>query len=259
MAVQHSSNHRRRGLRTAPLLWAACLSSTLSGCWATKNDARKLQTDIFALRAREDSLANEAARQNRVLADSLRAISDATRYLQGNLTNQIKSLQDLVLQVQALLGQSQQRISELREQLDRQAQQQQQATQPVQPGGNSPEELYQAGLDRLPESPAQARFAFQTLLSEFPTATQAADAQFYIAETYVAEKDTAMAFREFERVAAAYGTSPRAPEALYRAGVVAEENRARARARGFYNRVIKEYASSDAARTARQRLNQLRD
>src|SRR5262245_61456632 len=133
MAVQHSNNHRRRGLRTAPLLWTGCLAVALSGCWATKNDVRTLQMDLAVSRARQDSIARETARQNRVLQDSLRTMSEFTRYLQGNLTNQMKTMQDLVLQVQALLGQSQQRIADLREQLDRQQQQQQQQQQTTQP------------------------------------------------------------------------------------------------------------------------------
>jgi len=258
MAVQKSITIRRRGLRTAPLYWVSCLAIALSAC-ATKSDVRKLQFDISTLRARQDSVAREQARQNRVLQDSLRAMSDYTHYMQGNLTNQIKSLQELALQVQALLGQSQQRIADLREQLERSQQQQQQATQPVNPGGTSEDELYNTGMAKLQEnSPAIARAAFQELLRSYSGSPRAPDAQFYLAETYVAERDTAQAFREFERVEEMYPTAPKAADALYRAGVVAEENRARTRARGFYNRVITKYSTSPAAAEARKRLNALR-
>jgi tol-pal system protein YbgF len=186
-------------------------------------------------------------------------MSEFTRYLQGNLTNQMKTMQDLVLQVQALLGQSQQRIADLREQLDRQQQQQQQqqTTQPVRPGGNSPGELYQTGVDKLHESPAMARAAFQAFLESAPGNAQAPDAQFYLAETFVMEGDTANAFKEFERVAANYPQALKAPEALFRAGVVAEENRNRTRARAFYNRVVKDFPNSDAAANARAKLRAL--
>ena len=257
MAVQHSSTIRRRGLRTAPLCWVSGLCIALSAC-ATKSDVRKLQFDIAALRARQDSVARENARQNRVLQDSLREMSEFSRYMQGNLTTQIKSLQDLTLQVQALLGQSQQRIADLREQLDRQQQQQQQPTQPVNPGGTSEDDLYNTGMSNVQERPAIARAAFQELIRSHPGSARLPDAQFYLAETYVVERDTAQAFREFERVAELYPSAPRASEALFRAGVVAEEHRARARARGFYNKVLAQYGTSPAAPEARKRLNALR-
>jgi tol-pal system protein YbgF len=218
---------------------------------------RKLQFDISTLRTRQDSVAREQARQNRVLQDSLRAMSDYTHYMQGNLTNQIKSLQELALQVQALLGQSQQRIADLREQLERQ-QQQPQATQPVNQGGTSEDELYSTGMSRLNESPAIARAAFQELMRSFPNSPRLPDAQINLAETYVLERDTAQAFREFERVAELYPSSPRAAEALFRAGAVAEENRARTKARAYYNRVVKDFPSSPPAAEARRRLTALR-
>jgi tol-pal system protein YbgF len=229
----------------------------LSAC-ATKSDVRKLQFDIATLRARQDSVAREQARQSRMLQDSLREMSEFAHYMQGNVTTQIKSLQDLTLQVQALLGQSQQRIADLREQLDRQQQQQQQATQPVNSGGASEDDLYNTGVSKVNESPAVARAAFQELMRSYPNSPRLPDAQAYLAETYVVERDTASAFREFERVAELYPSAPKAAEALFRAGVVAEENRARARARAFYNRVVKDFPSSPVAAEARRRVAALR-
>ncbi|HSL69899.1 MAG TPA: tetratricopeptide repeat protein, partial [Longimicrobiales bacterium] len=246
---------RRRGSRTAPLCWIGYLSIALSGCVATKSDVRKLQDELAMVRARQDSLAREAARQNRALEDALTANTDR---LQGRLSSEMRSLQELMLTVQQLLGQSQQRITDLREQL--QQQQQQQVTQPVRPGasGTSADELYRIGNEKLNDSPAVARVAFQELLAEFPTHERAPDAQYFLAETFALEGDTAQAFAQFQRVVEMHPSHARAPMALYRAGLLAEEHRAVRRARDFYNRVVNRYRDSDAATQARERLRVLR-
>jgi tol-pal system protein YbgF len=100
--------------------------------------------------------------------------------------------------------------------------------------------------------------AFEQFLTQYPQHELAPDAQLGLAETYALEEELADAVEHFARVAEAYPTSARAPEALYRAGQISEDRRRTSEARTYYQRVVQRYANSPSARLAQQRLNRLR-
>jgi tol-pal system protein YbgF len=259
MAGQPYSTLRRRGSRTAPLWLLALL--LLPGCVATKADVRKLQLDMAAMRARQDSLERANTRQARLLQDSLRASTEIMRTIRGQIANDIKDVKELLLTVQQLLGQNDQRLAQLREQFERQ-QQQATAPPPAPMSGSSDQanidRLFQAGMDRLESSPATARIAFQQIISDYPRDRErAADAQFYIAETYYKERNFTQAYKEYETVAESYPETKRAPNALLRAGVIAEENGDRTKARQYYTKVTTNFKNSDEAREASQNLRRI--
>jgi TolA-binding protein len=77
-----------------------------------------------------------------------------------------------------------------------------------------------------------------------------------VAETFVAETpDSATA--GYESLVKAYPNSPRAPSALYKLGLLAEQRSDRAGARAFYARVVAGYPRSDEANLARDKLTRL--
>jgi tol-pal system protein YbgF len=261
-----ASCHRDHGARAtarAPrrfqalaCLGSAILITALSGC-ATKRDIHLLRTDLAAQQARQDSLFVASQRATRALNDSLHATAELLRTTRGQIANQIRQLQEMMLTVQELLGQGQQQVSALRQQLERQSQQ---LAAPTPDAGTpsattSAEELYRLGSTKLQErSPAAARAAFQQLLAESPKDARAPDAQYGLAETYVLEQSLDRAVQEFERVAQLYPDSERAPAALYRAGVLSEERGNRSKAREYYQRVVNRYGNSPEARLARTKL-----
>jgi tol-pal system protein YbgF len=258
MAVLSSYSSRRRGFWTAPLCLLAC-SLLASASVATKGDVRRLQTELATLRAQKDSLERVAARLNRALQDSLRGNTELLRHMQGQIVNQLSSVQDLILTVQQLSGQNEQRLAQLREQIE-------QSRQPVTPPPGAPggaasggdvEAMFNEGMTRLKESPAIARVVFQQIVSDHREHARAADAQFYIGETYYAEKNYDQAYRELELVAQSFPASPKAPAALMRAGAIAEERRDVARARRYYQQVQNNFPRSDEARLARQAISRL--
>jgi tol-pal system protein YbgF len=250
-------NMNRRGLLLAPI---ACMVMLASGC-ATKSDMRDLSMELGSIRAHQDSLYREIQRQNRQLADSVRSGAELTRTTRAQLSNQIRQLNEVVISLQQLLGQTQQRIAELRERAEQaDASRQQPAAQP-QPDANaaSAEELYRTGAAKLQEkSAASARIAFEQFLTQYPQHERAADAQFGLAETYALDEEWADAVAQFVRVAEAHPTSARAPEALYRAGQISEDRKRTTEARTYYQRVVQRYGNSPSARLAQQRLNRLR-
>ncbi|HEY0671904.1 MAG TPA: tol-pal system protein YbgF [Longimicrobiales bacterium] len=244
----------RRGLLLAPI---ACMAMLASGC-ATKSDIRDLSMELGSMRAQQDSLYREIQRQNLLLADSVRGGAELIRSTRAQLSNQIRQLNDVVISLQQLLGQTQQRITELRERAE---QAQAPPVQPTQPAGNAQDadELYRTGATKLQEKSATAaRMAFEQFLTQFPQHERAPDAQFGLAETFALEGEQADAVTQFVKVAEAYPASPRAPEALYRAGQISEERERRSEARTYYQRVVQRYGSSPSARLAQQRLNRLR-
>ncbi len=258
MNVVRLKTANRRGRLLAPI---ACVVLIATGC-ATKRDIRDLQMELGRMRAQQDSLHQEVRRQNMLLADSVRGGAELVRSTRAQLSNQIRQLNDVVIAMQQLLGQTQQRITELRERAEASQQQQQQQT-PGQPpagaGTTNAEELYRVGAAKLQEKSATAaRLAFEQFLTSYSTHELAPDAQFGLAETYVLDEELEDAVTNFVRVAEAYPTSDRAPEALYRAGRISEDRNRRTDARTYYQRVIQRYANSDSARLARDRLSRLR-
>ena len=245
----------RRGRLLAPIV---CVAAIAGGC-ATKRDIRDLQMELGRMRAQQDSLYQEIRRQNTLLADSVRGGAELVRSTRAQLSNQIRQLNDVVIAMQQLLGQTQQRITELRERAEAVQQPQQPAAQPPAGEAGNAEDLYRTGASKLQEKSATAaRLAFEQFLTQYPTHELAADAQFGLAETYVLDEEVEDAVTNFVRVAEAFPTSKRAPEALYRAGRISEDRNRRTDARTYYQRVIQRYSSSDSARLARERLNRLR-
>lgn len=233
---------------------------------ATKGDLRDLQTVIRQSQARTDSSLAVLARQNRAVLDSLEATNERLVRMRGDLGNQLLSIEQSLVQVQELTGQSQRRIAELREQIGERMQQMQQPATSGQdagaPAGGSAgqatgdvADLFEIGRTNLERGAAgTARRAFEDIVRNHPNDALAPEAQLGIAETYVAEQQSQPAFAAFDRVVELYPSSDAAPRALYRAGVVATEAGDAARARDYFNRVVRGYPNSDAARMASEQL-----
>jgi len=101
-----------------------------------------------------------------------------------------------------------------------------------------------------------ARLALRELLRVFPTDEHAADALFYVGETFAQDTpDSAAAV--YGQVVKQFPNSPRAPSALYKLGLLAEQRNDKAGARTFYSRVIAGYPRSDEANLARDKLQRL--
>jgi tol-pal system protein YbgF len=103
---------------------------------------------------------------------------------------------------------------------------------------------------------ATARLGFREFLRLYPTDERAADALFYVGETFAADApDSAAAV--YQQVVKSYPNSPRAPSALYKLGLLAERRGDKAAARTYYARVVAGYPRSDEANLARDKLQRL--
>lgn len=245
---------------------------SLGGCFASQSDIQVLQGDLKLVRA-ESAQADSARRAqlDRVIAmlrttnDSLAAMSGRVTRLRGDVTTRFASMEAQLLQIQELTGQSQTRLQEVRASLEAR---QQAAMAPTAggaagtdsgTGGPGPNQLFQLARDQLLRgSNAAARTAFQDLLTRYPKADVAADAQFYVGEAYAGEGNAEAADSVYAEVVRRYPSSARAATALYKRATGAQASGSSARARQLFNEIIRKYPRSDEAALARDRVKALR-
>jgi tol-pal system protein YbgF len=173
------------------------------------------------------------------------------------------TIQQLLVQVQELTGQSQQRLSELRAQLESERVAPVDAMPldtaggagPPAGGGPSAEQMYLVSVQQLRRgSLGTARLGFRQLIQSHPNHERVPDALYFIGESFTAQPDSASQY--FSRVIRDH-SSPRAPAAIYKLGLLAEQRQDPAEAAAMYRRVVDQYPSSDAASLARDRLRAL--
>ncbi|HET8650348.1 MAG TPA: tetratricopeptide repeat protein [Gemmatimonadales bacterium] len=245
---------------------AGLAAAALGGC-ATKGDVTRVQEqleDFRVVSARQDSI--RAARLNEVIhlqqqmMDSLDATQSALRTLRGDVANDLYNVQQQLVQLQELTGQSQQRLTELRTQLEARGEQIADtgaAGQPPAGGNPSADQMYEASLQQLRRgSTSTARLGLRQLLSSYPQSEHAADAVYFIGESFAAENpDSAEVY--YRQVVTQYPSSPRAATSLYKLGLLAERAKDTAGAREAYQTLLKQYPRSDEANLARDRLKSL--
>src|SRR5438309_10924145 len=222
-----------------------------AGC-ALKGDVRKVELQVEALRAERARAEAERAAQ----VDSLRALLVAVQQalaaqqaylvqMRGDVRTDLVAVQQQLVQVQELTGQSQQRLPELRARIEERAQQPvppldtSAVRAPVGPSGNpagpGPAHMYDLSLQQFRRgSLGTARLGFREFLRVYPGDERAADALFYIGETFATESpDSAAAV--YEQVVKSHPNSSRAPAALYKLGLVPEARGGNKSPRTYYS------------------------
>lgn len=260
---------------------ACCSAALLAGC-ALKGDVRRVELQVASLK---DSLrAAQATRKAEsdsvlaALAGLRQALAAEHAYMvqtRGDVRTDMLSVQQQLVAIQELMGQSQQRLTELRTRLETQARQPipgadtagatgggAAAAGPVAGGaststGPKPDQVYDASMQQYRRGAfATARAGLREFLRLFPNDDRASDALFYIGETFATDSpDSAAAM--YQQLIKTYPTSPRAPSALYKLGLQAESRGERATARTYYQRIVSGYPRSDEANLARDRLQRL--
>ncbi len=263
------------GRLAAGLAATLVVASGLVGC-VSKSDVQLVQGEVALLRAetmRRDSTRaaqlGEVLQIQRQIMDSLTASRRAVGQLKGDISSDLYNIQQQLVQLQELTGQSQQRLSELRTQLEARGAQIETAApsgaapapgDTAQPAGGasaSADQMYEASLAQLRRgSTSTARLGLREMLRNYPTSPRAPDALYFIGQSYAAENpDSAAAY--YTQVVDKYAASARAPSALYNLGLLAERRKDSAKAKDAYQRVVQKYPQSDEAALARDRLKAL--
>lgn len=247
-----------------------------SGC-ALRGDVRKVELQVEALRSemtRSDSARrverDSLARVLVAVQATIAAEQNALVQIRGDIRSDLQAVQQQLLALQELTGQSQQRLSELRSRLSNPPPA---APPPVDTttgggapaaaapaassGGSSspgPDQMYDLTMQQYRRgSFTTARLGFREFLRLYPNDDRAPDALYYVGESFAPENpDSASAL--YQDVVKRFPNSPRAPSALYKLGLLAQQRGDKAGARTFFARVLAGYPRSDEANLARDRL-----
>ena len=255
----------------------AIASVALLGACALRSDVRNVEDQITQLRDVQERRDTERSRQlaeiirlQQALMDSIGSTRASVSQLRGDVANDLYDVQQQLVQLQELTGQSQQRLTELRTQLERRAEELQQPESvpagsrdtsvsfvrpaPAQP---SAEQMYQTSLGQLRlGSAGTARLGFRELLKAYPSSDKAPDALYYIGQSFETENaDSALYY--YQQVTRDYAQSPRAGSSFYHIGLIRERANDRSAALAAYQRVVQAFPNSDEAALARDRLKAL--
>ncbi len=242
------------------------------GACATKGDVRELREDMRALADRQERLLNELERLHWVTQDSIRQQSRMLTGIRGEMNQRILDVQDQVIELQALTGQSQQVLAGLRDQLE---DQRRQAAQPAPGTGGQPwwmwdaedadpgdaegaRELFNAAVTQFNRgSLGTARRAFEDFRERFPDHQLTPDVRYFLAEIQAQEGDREEAIEGFLRIQELHPTAVRVPDALLRVGELYLEGEEYELAEEYLERVVNTYPDTDAADAAEERLRDL--
>jgi len=259
----------------------------LSACVATKQDVLLLQTDLKSMRAEyafRDSTRrvqfDSVIRTMVILNDSLRGLKGQLSAFQGNVLGDLFKVRDGLIEIRALTGQSQARITELRSELEQRnaillasppaavpttsaptagapvklADPAAASSTPV-PPPPGPNQLYTMALDQLRRgSTSAARAGFTDFLAQYPQHERAGDAQYFIAETLERDEKAIDAEAAYLSVYTRFPQSEKAPTAMFKRAALLRTQNKPDRAREVLDLLVKTYPRSDEADLARERL-----
>lgn len=240
---------------------------TLGSC-ATKGDLRNLQTEIRMLAARQDTLLAQLRIETLSTQDSVRTQSDQIFDFRGEITRQLRDIARTLGTLEALVGQNQQAISGVRDQVANLGRSERMpppragddSTRAlVQGGGGDPEELYRAAQQQVARGSLNtARAAFEEFLSSHPNHELAPDAHYFLADILVQQENFEDALEAFREVRSRFPTAARVPDSLYRIAVIQIEMGDLDEAEQTLQRIVNTYAGSIMAELAADKLDEIR-
>jgi TolA-binding protein len=269
-------------LRWTSLAPAALVAA--AGCLASKSDIRLLQDELRATRAqlatgdtaqlrqqeyRRSEIAALSAKIDR-MNDSLRAAAIRLASLQATANGNFDALNQQMVQVQTLLGQTTRNLQDQRARLEALAEQSANApTAPVAPSsaaaagpdsarmrGPGPATLFSTANEQLKEGAyGSARRGFEQLLASYPDDDLAPQALVKVGEAYKGEGNIAASDSVNQLVYTRFPKAPQAATGMFRHAKLLWDSNRKQEARPLLNRVIREFPRSDEAALARDLLN----
>lgn len=200
-----------------------------------------------------------------VVAEPPRLAEQLTR-----IAGELGELQNAVAKLMAASRQQEDQLTHLQRRLSELESQNRSRTAPV-PGGFAPasppaaplaplgsatttpaEDLYQAGIEKFRAKKWDAAvLIFYDLIVTHPNHALRESAQFLVADIFYAQKDYRGALAEFEALLAAIPKGAKAPDTLLKMGLSQRALGDGTRARRTWERLVREFPNSVAARQAR--------
>jgi tol-pal system protein YbgF len=242
-----------------------------------RNEMSDLRTDVKDLKGHVPDLSGIEKRQDELAAD-VKSTSD----LQRSIADQGARFDQLVTDLQIMQGKLEENnfhMKEMSQKLDDKAYRLSELTARVDqlesklksaPSGTAvpdkkpeaktlgPSEAYQQAKTDYDKGNFDLAIAgFGNYLKQFPDASQADSAQYWIGECYYSKKEYGKAIEEFDKVLKNHPKSEKAPGARLKMGYSYLNERNSAKAKEHLNRVIKDYPSSKEAALAREKLKKI--
>ena len=231
------------GALVLPMLAAACMNGEAEkqmqrDLAALREDLRAVNLTLDANRARAEqqireigSRAEEEGRGRAALMAQLQELVTEVRLAQGKLEENARTREETNRRLEETMNRVASLSTEvvsLEGQIQAQQERMDQLTrlgtpgprpEEARPASGSADQLYRAALtDFTKQSYDQAARGFQTFAQTFPQDGRAPDAQYWLAESYRAQRNYAQAAREFEAFVRKYPESPRLATAQVRRG-----------------------------------------
>jgi tol-pal system protein YbgF len=125
-------------------------------------------------------------------------------------------------------------------------------------GGATPRSLYDAAYQDLTRgNHGLAIMGFQEVLAKFPDSELADNAQYWIGESYYAQKDYKQALKEFGKAVDTYPKGDKVPAAMLKAAMCQQQLGDKKSAKSTLQKLISGYPNSEEARLANTKLQEL--
>jgi|Deesub1362A_J573_1020465.scaffolds.fasta_scaffold00004_435 tol-pal system protein YbgF len=189
-----------------------------------------------------DKLLKETSSEIEVIKSRLDSISAA-----GSRA-QLEAIRTRIENIDSELSRLKERLSAL-EEITREAETQKEIT---------PEKIYEAARNTFKEKRyEEARQQFEAFIKTFPNHYLAGNAQFWIAETYYAQKDYDDAILAYEELLQNYKKSLKVPGAMLKQAFAFLELGDKKAARGILRELIEKYPDSEQAKAAKEKLEKI--
>ena len=124
------------------------------------------------------------------------------------------------------------------------------------PAGESAPELYDRALKTIREDQqfAEGRELMENFLKRYPEHDLAVNAEYWVGETYYAEKNFEKAILTFEEIIQEYGEHPKVASAMLKQALAFDATGDDATAKLLLERVVETFPLSDEAKKAKEKL-----
>jgi len=250
-------------------LWPLCLA-LCAACVTTKQEGDEMRKRIDALEkdlkaqketaaADRQKLQSEQAAKLKEVQDAMDALNRAARKSGADLAVDLEKAQNDLAQIHGTLEVAQHRLDQMDQanvERDRRLDETSRFVAVRQKEIEHPTDkdaLYAAARKKLDAGDTGgARQFFTEFLTKYPKDELAGNAQYWLGETYYAEKRWNEAIVEFQKVLKDHRGSEKTPDALLKIGMAFQNQKDCKNALLFFDEVQQAYKSSAAAKVSRE-------
>ncbi|HUJ28887.1 MAG TPA: tol-pal system protein YbgF [Myxococcales bacterium] len=250
-----------------------------AACVTTAQEGEKMRQDIAALRTdltkevetagqERQKLSDEQAQRSKALQDALDQLGRAARKSGADLAVDMEKAQNDITALRGQIEVLQHRLDAM-EQFQKDAQAkldaanalaaQQKKAQDLAEHPVDKAAIYALAKQKLDKGDTQrARELFTDFLQKFPRDELAPNAQYWLGESFYAEKKWNEAIVEFQKVIKEFKNSDKVPDALVKIGMSFQAQGDCQNALLFFEETLQAHKSAPAAKVARERAAECR-